>query len=201
LRLSLGASRGRLIRQLVTESLALAAIGGVAAIAVAYVLPGALVRMLAESDPRFHMSFLADPLVLAFVLAATVGAALLFGVLPAWQVSNADAGGSLVGVARNARTASLREDLKPRFFVAAMQSLAMILRETTGTVGAGLALGGGMAYAASRLIDSRLYGVAPQDPLTLAVATGLLLLVALGAAYVPAVRASRVDPMTALRHH
>ena len=41
--------------------------GGVAAIAVAYVLHGALVRMLAESDPRFHMSFALDPLVLAFV--------------------------------------------------------------------------------------------------------------------------------------
>ena len=70
LRLSLGASRGRLIRQLVTESLALAAMGGVAAIAVAYFLHGALVRMMAESDPRFHMSFALDSLVLAFVVAA-----------------------------------------------------------------------------------------------------------------------------------
>jgi ABC-type antimicrobial peptide transport system permease subunit len=78
--------------------------------------------------------------------------------------------------------------------------ISMIVRETIGLVGVGLALGGGMAYAASRLIDSRLYGVAPQDPLTLALATGLLLLVALSAAYLPAVRASRVDPMTALRH-
>jgi ABC-type antimicrobial peptide transport system permease subunit len=77
--------------------------------------------------------------------------------------------------------------------------ISMILRETMGLVGVGLALGGGMAYAASRLIDSRLYGVAPQDPLTLALATGLLLLVALSAAYFPAVRASKVDPMTALR--
>jgi ABC-type lipoprotein release transport system permease subunit len=49
------------------------------------------------------------------------------------------------------------------------------------------------------LIDSRLYGVAPQDPLTLALATGLLLLVALSAAYLPARRASRLDPMAALR--
>ena len=77
--------------------------------------------------------------------------------------------------------------------------ISMILRETIGLVSAGLALGGGLAYAASRLIDSRLYGVAPQDPLTLALATGLLLLVALSAAYVPAQRASRLDPMAALR--
>jgi ABC-type antimicrobial peptide transport system permease subunit len=77
--------------------------------------------------------------------------------------------------------------------------MSMILSETIGLVGVGLALGGGMAYAASRLINSRLYGVAPQDPATLALATGLLLVVALSAAYVPARRASKVDPMTALR--
>jgi len=56
-----------------------------------------------------------------------------------------------------------------------------------------------LAYAASLLITSRLYGVAPQDPLTLALAAGLLVMVALGAAYLPAQRASRLDPMTALR--
>jgi len=499
LRLSLGASRGRIVRQLVTESLALAFMGGVAAIAVAYVLHGALVRMMAESDPRFHMSFALDPLVLAFALAATLAAALLFGVLPAWQATKTDAGATLkeqsrgaigsfgqmrsgrflvslqlalslpllvgaglmartvynlqradlgfpaerlllvrvdlreaapdpmrldslvrellgqlqripgvraasfshlgvfsggessttievegytpkgdndrgsardgvgpayfstlgvpialgrdilesdrgdapkvcvineafaqrffdrrnpigmritaigdndsrtayqvVGVAKNARTQSLRGDVVPRYFLPASQPppsaraptflirtatdsapvmaavrktiqrvdgalpimsarsieaqmapltaqdrttaqlavafgcvalalaaiglygvlsygiarrtgeiairialgaqpgrvISMILRETIGLVSAGLALGGGLAYAASRLIDSRLYGVAPQDPLTLALATGLLLVVALSAAYVPAQRASRVDPMVALR--
>jgi ABC-type antimicrobial peptide transport system permease subunit len=49
------------------------------------------------------------------------------------------------------------------------------------------------------LIDSRLYGVEPQDPLTLVVATGLLVLVASCAAYLPARSASRLDPMRALR--
>jgi ABC-type antimicrobial peptide transport system permease subunit len=75
----------------------------------------------------------------------------------------------------------------------------MILRETVGLVIAGLLLGGGLAYGATLLIHSRLYGVAPEDPLTLGLATGLLLLVALSAAYLPAQRASRLDPATALR--
>jgi predicted permease len=77
--------------------------------------------------------------------------------------------------------------------------IAMVLRETAGLVGAGLALGGALAYAGSRLIDSQLFGVAAHDPLTLALATGLMLLVALSAAYLPARRASRLDPMAALR--
>jgi ABC-type antimicrobial peptide transport system permease subunit len=76
---------------------------------------------------------------------------------------------------------------------------SMILRETVWVVVGGLAAGGGLAYAVSRLIDTRLYGVAPQDPLTMALSTGVLLAVALGAAYWPARRASQLDPMTVLR--
>jgi predicted permease len=95
LRLSLGASRGRLIRQLVTESAALAAVGGLAALGVASVLHTLLVRMMVESDPRFHMRFDLDPTVLGFLLAATLGAAFAFGVLPAWQATKTDAGASL----------------------------------------------------------------------------------------------------------
>src|SRR5207247_3253881 len=76
--------------------------------------------------------------------------------------------------------------------------VSMILGETIGLVIAGLALGGCLAYAESRLIDSRLYGVAPQDPFTLGSATALLLAVALGAAYLPAHRASRLDPIAVL---
>ena len=498
LRLSLGASRARLVRQLLTESLALAALGGAAALGVAYVLHGTLVRMLAESDERFYMPFALDPLALAFVAAAILASALLFGMMPAWLITRTGPGASLkqqgrgtagspgqlrsgrvlvslqlalslpllagagllartvynlqradlgfptgrlllarvdlreaapdltrreslarqlldgighipgvravsfsqlglfsggessdsieveghvprneqersaatdvagpsyfatlgvpirlgrdilesdgpgtplvcvineafrarffahrnpigmristiyngrrtnyqvVGVARDARTQSLRDAVDPRFFQAANQEpaqlvsptflirastdpapiaaavrqaiqrlvpalptlkvsrleeqmapltaqdrataqlaevfggvalalagiglygvisygiarrtgeiairiavgsrpgrvVAMILRETIGLVGAGLLLGGGLAWAASRLVASRLYGVAPQDPATLALAAVLLLSVALMAAYLPARRAARLDPMTALR--
>jgi predicted permease len=498
LRLSLGASRGRLIRQLVTESLALAAVGGVTGIAVAWLIHGTLVRMMAQSDSRFNMDFALDPLVLAFALAATLAAALLFGVLPAWQVTRSDAGAALkehgrsatglparmrsgrflvslqlalslpllvgagllartvynlqhadlgfpaerlllarvdlreagydverraglrrellaefqrlpgvraasfsqlgvfsggesansidvegytprgdhdrgsavdvvgpgyfstlgvpivvgreilesddagalkvcvineafakrffdrrnpigmrlttkqedgrtscqvVGIARNARTQGLRDEAEPRYFLAAKQTpasvdsptflirtaartalmqsavhktiqrvdtalpilsvrsiedqmaplmaqdrntaqlaivfgcvalalaaiglygvlsygiarrrgeiavrialgahpgrvIGMILRETCALLVVGLALGGGLAYAATRLIDSRLYGIAPQDPVTLASAAGALILVALTAAYLPARTASKLDPMAALR--
>ncbi len=117
-------------------------------------------------------------------VALTLAAIGLYGVLS-------------YGVARRTGEIAIRIALGAQ----AGRVIAMILGETIGLVGVGLTLGGGLAYAASRLIDSRLYGVAPQDPLTLASATALLLLVAAGAAYLPAVRASRVEPMTALRHY
>ncbi len=102
LRLSLGAGRGRLVRQLVTESLALAAAGGVAAVTVAYVLHRALVLMLAEGDPNFAIDFAFGVRVSAFLVAATVTAALLFGLLPAWQATSTDSAAALKEYGRGA---------------------------------------------------------------------------------------------------
>jgi predicted permease len=74
-----------------------------------------------------------------------------------------------------------------------------ILRETTALVLAGIVLGIPCALAASRLMARMLYGTSPSDFLTTILVPLLLLVVAVFAAYLPARRASRIDPMIALR--
>jgi ABC-type antimicrobial peptide transport system permease subunit len=75
----------------------------------------------------------------------------------------------------------------------------MVLSETMMLICAGLAIGLPAAMAASRLIASTLAGVSPSDPITLAAVTLIMLAVGLFAGFVPAARASRIDPMAALR--
>ena len=75
----------------------------------------------------------------------------------------------------------------------------MILRETLQLVLLGLGIGVPAALVAARFIQSELYGLKPADPATLLMAVSLLASLAVFAAYLPARRASRVEPMVALR--
>jgi putative ABC transport system permease protein len=78
--------------------------------------------------------------------------------------------------------------------------LKMVMAHGLKIAVAGLAIGLAGALALSRVVASLLYGVRPWDALTFVVTSALLVLIALGASYVPARRAMRVDPMVALRY-
>ena len=65
---------------------------------------------------------------------------------------------------------------------------------------AGVALAIPIALALTRLVQAQLYGIAPWDPVSIAAAAASVAAVALAAGYVPAARATRVNPIYALRH-
>lgn len=64
----------------------------------------------------------------------------------------------------------------------------------------GLAIGIPASLACAQLIQSKLFGLKPADPLTLAIALGVLAAVALASGWLPARRAAKVDPLVALRY-
>jgi predicted permease len=78
--------------------------------------------------------------------------------------------------------------------------LWLMLRDTLILVLIGMAIGIPLALGSATLISKQLFGLKPTDPLTLIIAAVLLLLVAMLAGYLPARRASRVDPLIALRY-
>jgi ABC-type antimicrobial peptide transport system permease subunit len=75
-----------------------------------------------------------------------------------------------------------------------------ILREALALGGLGVAVGVLLAMGLSRFIKSQLYGVQPNDTLTILVTGLALILVAVGTAWIPARRAAGIDPLEALRY-
>ena len=75
----------------------------------------------------------------------------------------------------------------------------LVVREAIGQVAIGIAVGVIAVLATSRLVATLLYGIRPNDPGNLLLAIVAFLLVAAAAAYLPARRASRLDPLVALR--
>ena len=98
-------------------------------------------------------------------------------------------------VARRTREIGIRMALGARAF----DVLALIVREGVLLTGAGLAFGLIAALALTRLMAGLLFGVSPTDPITFAAIALLLAGIAILASYLPARRATRVDPVVALR--
>jgi ABC-type antimicrobial peptide transport system permease subunit len=81
-----------------------------------------------------------------------------------------------------------------------MDVMWTILREVLALIAGGVAIGLPFAVAFARTISSLLYGLEPFDPLTLGIVVIAIVGTAILAGYIPARRASRIDPMAALRH-
>jgi len=86
LRAAIGASRAKIIRQLLVESVVLSFCGGVAGVGLAFGLLRGMVRLMPLNIPRMEGATI-DGTVLVFVVAVSVVTGLLFGVLPAWRMS------------------------------------------------------------------------------------------------------------------
>jgi putative ABC transport system permease protein len=139
-----------------------------------------LETVLAESvaQPRFYMLLLSTFAGVAILLSG-IG---IYGVLA-----------YLVG--QRSREIGIRIALG----ATSRRVVGLVVREGTALVGAGILVGLAGALALTQLMGALLFGVEPSDPLTYGLVTALLAVVALAACWIPARRASRVDPATTMR--
>jgi len=132
-RLALGAGRGRLIRQLLLESVLLAIVGGSLGIGLAVAIDRALIGVLPTGHTPLSLASTPDANVLAFTFAISLAAGVLFGLIPAWQSTRPELANTLkdqAGSVIHGGAAGLRKGL-----VVAQVSLSLLL-----LIGAGLFL-------------------------------------------------------------
>jgi putative ABC transport system permease protein len=131
IRAALGAGRGRIVRQLVTESVLISAIGGAFGLLVATWSIGPLVRLAPTAIPRLAETHI-DPGVLLFTLAVSLATGLLFGTAPAISASRPDPQAALVEGGRGSTSGRSRQRFRTGLFVSEV-ALAFVL-----VIGSGL---------------------------------------------------------------
>jgi ABC-type antimicrobial peptide transport system permease subunit len=131
---------------------------------------------------------LSRPRLLAHLLGAFAGLALLLAAIGTYGVLSY-------------MVTERRREIGIRMALGARQStvLGQVMGQGLVLTGLGLGLGLVCAFALTRLMTSLLFGVRPTDPVTLAAVAASIALVAAIACYLPAYRASRVDPIVVLR--
>src|SRR5688572_4297916 len=161
------------------------------------VVPAA-VRKIAEVNPQIDIDFavlsetIRSGLVRERLMAALSGA---FGVLAGLLAAVGLYGVMSYTVARRANEIGIRLAMGAR----SVDVLKMVIGEAGWMVVMGVALGVGLGLGAAKAARTLLFGLQPGDPVTLSAAIALLASIGLIASYLPARRASKLDPMTTLR--
>jgi predicted permease len=155
------------------------------------------VQKLDRNLPVFDVKTLTEHMRLS-LFPTRVAAAMLggFGLLALTLAAIGIYGVMSYSVAQRTREVGIRMALGAQ----AGDVLKLVVKQGMALVSAGVALGLGAAYLLTSLMSSVLFGVSATDPLTFIVIPLILTGVTLGACFVPARRATRVDPMIALRY-
>ena len=195
-RAALGAGRGRIVRQLLTESLVIAVIGGFFGILLAFWGTKALLALAPSTLPRLS-GVQVDLRILLLSLGASLVCGVIFGLVPALTASKTNLVNSLKESERTDSASSTRQWLRS---ARARDVLLMVIRQGMSLVLIGLVLGVAGAFALTRTMRSLLFEVGPTDSLTFVLVSLLLAAVGFVACYLPARRATKVDPLIALRY-
>jgi ABC-type antimicrobial peptide transport system permease subunit len=152
------------------------------------VIPGGFVSRVGTIEERVDASLVRERL-LSILASFFAGLALVLACIGLYGVM-------AYGVVRRTREIGVRLAIGARQTTVAW----MVIREMLVLVAIGATLGSVGAVFATRQISSQLYGVAPGDSVATFLAVAVLLLATSAAGFVPARRASRIDPVVALRH-
>ena len=125
IRAAIGAGRGRIVRQVLTESLVLAALGGIAGLAIAWWSLPALIRLAPEGVPRLDTAAL-NGTVMTAALTLVFGSALFVGLLPAWQATRRTTLTEDLGDGKGALSGSLKPWMR-QLLIGAQAALVMIV--------------------------------------------------------------------------
>src|SRR5882757_8412269 len=132
-RLALGAGRGRILRQVLTESLMLSAMGGALGLLLGYIGRSVMPKLMLNAWERSDMNVPFDWKVFSFTAGVTLATGVLFGIAPAWAATRAEIGTALKEGGKSATRR--RKGLSGKAIVAFQIALSTLL-----VVGAGLFL-------------------------------------------------------------
>ncbi len=129
IRMALGAARKRLIRQMLTESIVLSCLGGLAGLVVAYGGTRVLLTLAFPNSPTLPISANPSAIVLGFAFGLSLLTGLIFGIAPAWVTSHSEPAEALRGTNRSTRDTS---SLLQRSLVVLQAALSLVLLVAAG---------------------------------------------------------------------